>query len=349
VALNDPGGEIAAFLAATGEPPSLMVPAMVDVLADVFAFEIRWLVSRADDGAIRGAMPVFLLSSSLFGRRVVTAPFNFFGAGAAAGDEAWNDLLQQVSALAVGRRWVEIKATSPLPNRAVERFGLVAREAFLTYEVPLLDESDLELRRHPRFRTRLRSLRRTLGERIVIRSAGGEADVDRFHRLLTREYLRKHRTLPLPAALFLRAWEAFAPDGGVELLLLDLDGRLAAGAYLFRAGTREIYQWGAYDLGLAGCNPLALLLDEAMRRALAAGRATFDLGLTARSHEGLRFFKSRWGAVERPLTWYYLLSRGERLPDVSYDRSFAMARRLIAVFPAGLARALPPRLIRELA
>jgi CelD/BcsL family acetyltransferase involved in cellulose biosynthesis len=349
VAVSDASGGIDAFLAASGQNTGLMTPAMTGLLVEVFGFEVRWLVSMAYDGAIRGAMPCFLLGSLLFGRRIVTAPFNFFGAGAAIGIEALSDLLEQARQLAVGRRWIEIKATTPLPEQLVADFGLAPREAFLTYEVPLIDEDDLERRRQSRFREKLRSLWRRLGRSITVAPASDRADVKRFHRLLTREYLRKHRTLPLPLALFVRVWETLSPTGKVELLLLELDGRLAAGVYLFRQGEREIYQWGAYELDFAAMSPLALLLDEAMRRALVAGKMTFDLGLTARSHEGLRVFKSRWGAVERPMTWYYLLSPGERLPDVSYDRSFPVARSVIAVLPAGVASVLPPRVIRELA
>jgi CelD/BcsL family acetyltransferase involved in cellulose biosynthesis len=326
-----------------------MTPIMTELLAEVFGFEVRWLVSRSDGGTLRGAMPCFLLASALFGRRVVTAPFNFFGAGAADGEEAWDDLLAQGRDLAAGGRWLEVKTTEPLPERVVHRFGLQVRAEFLTYEVPLVDEGELERRRQQRFREKLRALRRAFGDRIVVAPAATRADVERFHRLLTREYLRKHRMLALPAALFVRVWETLALTGEAELLLLDLDGRLAAGAFVFRNGGRESYQWGAYELDLGSASPLALLLDEAMRRALRAGRTIFDLGLTARSHEGLRFFKSRWGAVERPLPWYYLLSPGERVPTLSYDRSFALARYAVAALPVALARALPPRLIRELA
>ena len=48
-----------------------------------------------------------------------------------------------------------------------------------------------------------------------------------------------------------------------------------------------------------------------MRRERADGMHLFDLGLTARAHEGLRFFKTRWGGVERALPWYYMLAPGE--------------------------------------
>ncbi len=340
--------EIDGLLAGEGAPPFTR-PAFTRVLAETFGFPFRYIVSRSADGDVCGAMPCFGLSSLLFGRRLVTAPFNFYGGLAARGDRALEDLLGQAREASTGRRWFEIKATSPLPDELVARFDLAVRRDFLTYEVPLGSEKEVERRQHSRLRERLRSLRRELGPRLAFSTAACTADLAAFHRLLTREYLRKHLMLPLPFALFRRLWLELSPAREAEVLMARIDGRLAAGVFLLHDGGRVLYQWGAYDLGQGHRSPLKILLDEAIRHALSQGCEVFDLGLTARAHEGLRFFKTRWGGVERPLPWYYMLSPGERVPHLSYDRSFAMIRKVFRLVPVVLARAVPPMLIRHLA
>ena len=336
-------------LLAAGGVPLFTRPVFTGVLRDVFGFRFRYLLSRARNGEVRGAMPCFDLASVLCGRRLSTAPFNFFGGLHASDETAAHDLLVQARRAAVARRWVEMKLTAPLPQELVAEFGLAVRYDFLTFEVPLEGEGEMERRRHPRLRERLRALRRQLGRRLVVAAAARAEEVAAFHRLLTREYLRKHRMLPLPFALFRRVWQELGPAGGAEVLLARIDGRLAAGAFLLQDGDRVRYQWGAFELALGHESPLKLLLDEAMRRAVAQGKGFFDLGLTARTHAGLRFFKTRWGGVERALPWYYLLAPGERVPQLSYHSSFGAVRQALRWIPPPLLRLVPPGLFRHLA
>ncbi len=348
--LSDPQRrEITDFLLERPEATAHMEPDFTLLVAELFGLDFRYILSRDPAGRLRGVMPCFLLSSIIFGRRAVSLPFNFYGGCAAESVEALDDLIGQVKRLPVSLKYREIKNTSPLPEKLVSKYSLAVRRDFVGYELPLTGHRDLEQRRRPRFRARLRNLNRQLSGRLTLARGDGEAGLNAFHRLLTREYLRKHHTVPLPLKFFRAILESPSPRKKAELFLLRLDGRPAAGVIVLRFRKSMVYQWGAYELDLACFSPLALLLERLMPRALEEGFEVFDLGLTDTCHAGLRQFKTRWGAEERPYHYYYLLDRDEEPPTLSYHSSFSVLRRLLGATPVHLGGSLPVWMIRQLA
>jgi hypothetical protein len=58
------------------------------------------------------------------------------------------------------------------------------------------------------------------------------------------------------------------------------------------------------------------LLWVFFEKTIASGRAkNFDFGRT-RADSGKRFFKRKWGAVEKPLNYYYLVKPGHVVPRI---------------------------------
>src|SRR5581483_10518350 len=129
-------------------------------------------------------------------------------------------------------------------------------------------------------------------------------------REMTEAYYRLHLETRLrlgvpsqPRRFFRLLWQRLVGVGGGALYLV-YDGRAAVAGAVFLASNRTmVYKYSAWDArrrpGLAN----DLLLWTAIRSACEQGFATFDYGRSDLGAEGLRRFKSRWGAVERPLVY----------------------------------------------
>jgi len=85
---------------------------------------------------------------------------------------------------------------------------------------------------------------------------------------------------------------------------------------------------------------------EVMSEACAEGYHTYDLGRTDLSTEGLRVFKTRMGAVERPLVYTHIARRppAEKRPSVGN-----LSRRIIRSSPTWVCRALGEAFYRRTA
>src|SRR6185369_6373053 len=158
-----------------------------------------------------------------------------------------------------------------------------------------------------------------------------QTSLRKFYDLLTDEYKFKHLMLVQPFRLFRLVAEAL-PDR-FHLCVAKLKDKIIGGAIILRFKDVDYYLWGAYDQKFEEISPLTLVLAEAMKRARDAGSKSFDLGVTSRSHEGLNFFKSRWGGVCEPLNYYYMANRDEDVPHLDYFNSFRTARQALKFVP----------------
>jgi Acetyltransferase (GNAT) domain len=76
-----------------------------------------------------------------------------------------------------------------------------------------------------------------------------------------------------------------------------------AGAVFLDWNRRIIYRYGASDRRSWPLRPNNLIFWEAIRRGCASGARSLDFGRSDWADEGLRAFKSSWGAVEEELRY----------------------------------------------
>jgi glycosyltransferase involved in cell wall biosynthesis len=90
-----------------------------------------------------------------------------------------------------------------------------------------------------------------------------------------------------------RAAHAFARRGWLRFHGIRLEGRLRAVLYAFAKDRRVYYYLSGFDPALAEYGPGSLLIQEAMRHAIARGDCEFDF------LRGAEPYKYRWGAENR--------------------------------------------------
>ena len=326
-------------------------PEWLKMLEKCYRLNPHHLTSATSDST--AMMPLFLVNSPLFGRKLTTQPFNFYGGILSSSEESTRSIMIDAKKLWAEHktRYVEIKNVCPLNAEIVKEFNLIERSPVVRYVVPLYadaEEFDKHLKR--RFREKIKRLGREAASRglsIEEANPGDEYALRAFYNLLTDEYRKKHFMLVQPYRLFRLVSEKLRQR--FHLYVARLDNKIIGGAIILRFNQVDYYLWGAYDQNCESLSPLTLILAEAMRFGRQAGSHSLDLGVTSRSHEGLNFFKSRWGGDCEPLNYYYMANSAEDVPHLDYFNSFRTARQMIRFVPRQIVQTISPLVINWLA
>jgi peptidoglycan pentaglycine glycine transferase (the first glycine) len=132
-------------------------------------------------------------------------------------------------------------------------------------------------------------------------------------------------------------WEAYRPTGDATILFaIDADGTPQAALFLVRNGHRVVEPYGGMTVAGGTLRANYLLKWEAIRRARAAGAATYDLwGL---AHPGIAHFKTGFGGREVRFigAWDLVLSGlGRRIYLTAQGLRVGRARRRAGLAAAG--------------
>ena len=80
--------------------------------------------------------------------------------------------------------------------------------------------------------------------------------------------------------------------------------QVIAGCIYFHFRNKALYKFGASDIIYQHLRPSDLVMWEAIKWYASNGYQSFCFGRTARDNEGLRRYKSDWGAEERTVNYY---------------------------------------------
>jgi CelD/BcsL family acetyltransferase involved in cellulose biosynthesis len=148
-----------------------------------------------------------------------------------------------------------------------------------------------------------RNLKQADRNGVSVRMAGLAEDLTRTYYALHVATRRRQGVPTQPRSFFRRLWELVLEPGNGFLLLADHEGIVVAGA-VFLAGSRTlIYKYGASAPAQWQLRPNNPIFRAAIEWACANGCTRLDLGRTDAPNEGLRRFKSGFGAEERPLVY----------------------------------------------
>lgn len=290
-------------------------------------------LGAVEAGALVGVLPLVLIDSRLFGRRLVSMPFlDYGGILAEPGSAAESALAQAALALARAR------TAHSVGLRQFHPTGLDRRPTLdrVTMLLPLTSAEEVWKALPSERRNRVRK-----GEKNGLTVAWGGAELlDEFYRI----FAVNMRDLGTP--VHSRRFFALMLEhlGGVARVLLvrDRGGRtIGAAVCLFFRHTIMVPWPSSLREAFALC-PNFTLYWEVIRFGCAHGYRTLDLGRSFRN-AGAFEFKRQWGAGPRALPWIFIdLDERARLsPDRDASR-FAPLVRAWKKLPVPLANALGP-------
>ena len=295
------------------------------------------LAERADEPV--GVLPLTLVKSPVFGRRLVSTGFCVHGGPLAADADAQAALLDRARTIAAdnGAACVEYRCALPeTPDRAV-RGGQHAN-----FSKPISADNDANMKAIPRKQRAM--VRKGLNFGLTSRA---DQDIATCYRVYA-ESVRNLGTPVFPRALFRELLAAFPEESEITTVETD-DGTPLASvlSFLFRdtvlpyygGGTTAARRWAANDV----------MYWEVMRRAADRGFKRFDFG-RSKVGSGAYSFKKNWGFPPEPLSYSFDLVTADAPPDLSpANPKFARATRLWQRLPLGVANALGPWIAKDLA
>jgi hypothetical protein len=324
--------------------------------------EVVGLICTDQFGAVRGVLALvetrglpFGLGGETLGHRLSSLPRTPVAGPLATTPDAAGALVSAAIERADERRArLQLKTATPALDGIVD--GLIGTPWRESHVVPLPDDVDAlrfgDSRHHAAI---IRGIRKAQRAGLTVREAQEEADLRAWYRL----YLEtcRYRTQPARAYRFFAAlWNAFGGTGLVTLLVAEhvTGGRrtMVAGNLLFTSRGRLTYAFSGGTRRALPSRPNELLHWEAMRAAIRAGQAIYDLGEVGEDNEGLSRYKAKWGGTTERTYRYYVprlaAASGDYLVAPRFSRTRAAAVAAWRRVPLGVTAYVGERVYRRL-
>ncbi len=302
------------------------LPAWAKAIADCYRFDAFALAALGDDGRIVGGLPAVEVRSPLGARRWVSLPFTDYcpmllteGADASAAVDAIARFVADSPA-----RGLELRAAAAdVPDVKAAQVGY--RHVL---QIPA-SADDLHPNKGHRY-----SRNRAIRQGVTVQRTTSHEALDTFYTLHTMTR-RRHGVPVQPRRLFELLWERMIVPGNGVISVASVDGvEHAAAVYLMHNKTM-IAKYHASHPGLPDVGAGYLIDWDAMLFASAEGYTELDMGRSDCDAEGLRLYKSSWGAQELPLVYSQLASDEATRPQMHQQ---GLSKAIIRNSPLWLCR-----------
>jgi FemAB-related protein (PEP-CTERM system-associated) len=285
---------------------------------------------------ICAVLPLFLVSSLLTGKRLISSPFAVYGGILADSEESKMALLSRAQELGEQLQVQDIELRN---GWQAQCGGLPRISRYVTFTQEIGPDEEVVLNSIPR-KTRA-AVRKSLKEDLASRR--GVSDITAFEDLYSRN-LRRLGTPCFPARHFATLLEKF--QGMADIREITLQGKVVAAVLSFYFRDQVLPYYGASDPAFNASQPNNFMYYDLMRWGGQNGYRSFDFGRSKRV-KGSYDFKSHWGMVERELPYEVHLVKSKKLPNYSpANPAFRLPILCWQKLPLGLTKALGPRLIR---
>ena len=299
-------------------------PSWATMLAECYGSRPFALVVRQADGQIAGGLPV-MEARGLRGKRWSSLPFTDACAPLLTPDvdaKGFAEALERARARANIRSFI-VRADVPT-------LGTDRNCAAVTHSMMLTDDPY----RLPVSSNASRGVRRAQRDGVVVRRAETMIELtDTYYRLHVQT--RRRLGVPVqPKRFFAALWRHLLDADQGRLLLAYRGSTPIAGAVFLTGPATVTYKFGASDSSYWGLRPNHAVMWDAISWACEDGYATFDFGRSDLQDEGLRSYKSGWGAEEQPLVYTTFSAKFKR-------QGFAMTgmRAMLRRLPSSVSRA----------
>lgn len=290
------------FVASQKQGMIFHTSAWARVVKETYGYLPRYYVLENEDGRIAAALPFFLVLSRLTGKRLVCLPFSDYCGPLGEDESAIATLLSSATQeVETGKiSYLEIRGwhSAAIPAQP----ALVRHNYFLNYVFDL--GPDLKAVKAKLEDSIRRNIRKADQNEITIRFTSSEPDIDKFYELhvMTR---KKLGVFPQPRIFFKNlARHLLSQNLGITILA-EFEGKPIAGAIFLMYKDTIYYKYNASNKKYLRKRANQLITWEAIQYAFANNYKIFDFGRCSLEEVDLRTYKSRWGAREVSLPYYY--------------------------------------------
>ncbi len=309
-----------------------------EVFSEMANKEVLYLFVE-QEGKITGVAPFVKFKSPVTGNVLISLPFVNYGGLLYDNEASKNALLEKIASL----RQEGGFSSAELRTAEAGAYDLPVKENKVTFILDLPENAEAL---NKQFKAKLRSqIRRPSKEGMYAKTGGAEL-LDDFYYVFCRN-MRDLGTPVTGKSFFAKLLDVFPNEARVATVYTK-DNLPAASAFLL--GFKEILEipWASSLRIYNRFSPNMLLYWEVLSYAISAGYKKFDFGRGTKDG-GTHKFKKQWGGEEKALSWYYILPKGEALPQVNKENpKYALAINMWQKLPLPLANLLGPKIAKHL-
>ncbi len=311
--------------------------AVDSAIVQSFGLQRLVLLARDEQQQIIGGLPLYLLSSKLFGRFAVSIPYFNYGGPVSRCITVQRALLQQAARLLQTHRldFIEVRTIAPGLNAVVSE-----KKVSMVLELPnSFEQLTVQLGA---------KLRAQVNKALVHRpqlEIGGIELLDDFYRV----FAENMRDLGTP--VYAKSWFANllrVLQQRARLVVVYHQQKPVAVAFLLHHNEVMEVPWAST---LRRANPMNMnmwMYQQLLQYSLQQGCRFFDFGRSTKDAPTYRF-KKQWGARAYQHYWYTLLPEGAAAAELNPDNTkFKLVIRIWQMLPVWLTKLVGPLIIKNL-
>lgn len=295
-------------------------PAWMQVMIDCYGYKPFVVGVQSANDKLTAGVPIMEVNSFITGKRWVSLPFSDFCSPLYADSGAYRQLSKNILALA------ETEGIHTLELRGMyeDHPSFLKSSEFVFHEVALDSDSDVVFSRLHSMHKRNVKTARSKGVEIV--QGNTREHLKEFYKLHLRS--RRRQGVPVQPWKFFESLRKNLFENNLGYILLAYyNQKCVAGSVFLHWQKTLTYKFGASLPDDLKIRPSNLIMWTAIQWGCNNGFDKFDMGRTDLSQEGLRLFKSHWGAREYQLPYSYLASHKTKANTSKLKETLAMVIR----------------------
>jgi FemAB-related protein (PEP-CTERM system-associated) len=276
-----------------------------NVVEKTYKHKPVYLVAK-EEGELKGVLPLFLMRSWFFGKKLVSVPFAPYGGVCADDENAKKTLVEEAKRItkAQGMDYLELRYLHSQEHKS----ELAANNNYVTFILALNPDPVIVWKK---FNNKVRNaIRKALNSNLEL---SHDNNVNDFYRLYTKS-MRDLGTPPHSYAFFNNLLLEFPEH--TKIVTVQHNGISIAALFLLCFKNNVTSGWAASDKAYQRYNPNNLLYWEVIKSGCEDGYGYFDFGRSI-SNSGTFKFKKPWGAEPEQLLYLYYLYAAKKMQDMS--------------------------------
>ena len=306
------------------------------VIEKTYKHKSCYLIAK-EDGEIRGILPLFLMKSAFFGKKLISIPFCDYGGVCANNEQTKNLLIEETKRITKekGANYLELRQCNG------NCCGLITKDRYFTLILDLKPDFDfLWMNFSKKVRNAIRKAVKSNLEVMI-----GREYIDEFYGIFSKN-MRDLGT-PVHNFSFFRNILRDFPNSA-NILITSYEEKIIGALFLLQFKDTIYAPWVSSDRQYFHFNPNNMLYWEAIRYGCEKGYRYFDFG-RSKWNSGTFRFKKPWGAIPKQLYYLYYLNSFDKVPNL--DPSNPKYRTLTEVWkrlPVSIATKMGPKIRRNI-
>jgi len=300
----------------------------------------NYFVEFKSNNAVLGILPLTQFKSPVFGKFAVSLPFVNYGGAIFTEELSYRSLEEFLFQFRqkLGVDFLELRLDEE------KELSLPVKKHKVTF---LLNLPQTEEELWKSFKAKLRSQIRRPQKENMFAISGGFNLLNDYYYIFSRN-MRDLGTPVYCKKLFQNILESFPHNAFIVAVYNREKLPVAASLLLTFKGTMEI-PWASSLREFNRFSPNMLLYWESLKLAITQKCHTFDFGRCT-PESGTYRFKKQWGATEKQLYWYYVLSeKQQNLPELNpSNQKFEFLINVWRKLPLFLTNSIGPYIIRNI-